>query len=290
MAKYDSVIKRTFHVVGESGDERIARCPFHDDKGKPNLYANAANGLYLCHACGAKGHMKKLAAANGGMMGTDLSDLRERLMDVREPTPPVRIYPDEWLEQFNFPHDFWVDQRGFSQRIITQFKLGYDVERDCATIPIRDSHGRVLGVITRRLDDGRPKYMFPKGFKKGLDLFGSWLVRKRSIERVALVEGPLDAVACWDAKVPALALHGARITADQQKLLKTMGVRSVVTMTDNDSAGIDAMLNIKESLTGITVLVGQYRPGWDAKDPGELSSRRRLHMFLSAKPWWKVLA
>lgn len=45
---WDPFIATRFEVLGTSGDERVCRCPLHDDRGKPNLYVNATKGLYLC--------------------------------------------------------------------------------------------------------------------------------------------------------------------------------------------------------------------------------------------------
>jgi DNA primase len=130
--------------------------------------------------------------------------------------------------------------------------------------------------------------MHPKGFKSGQDLYGSWLVRQRHFGRAALVEGPLDAIACWDASVPALALHGSRCTDDQAKILRSLGVHTVVVMTDNDRPGDEVVHQIKQTLPGITVLVGWYRPGWNAKDPGELTPHRRREMFAHPLPYHKA--
>lgn len=289
---FEQFIRANFNVQGTSGDEIVCKCPWHDDGGKPNLYINSKSGLYLCHACGAKGHLRRLQRTGDMPLTTDLKDMRARLQEISNPPAPYKVYGQSWLDQFgpyNMPHEYWTD-RGFSEQVVRRFKLGYDPVSDRCTIPIRSAWGEVMGVIQRVLDDSKPKYLHPKGFKIGRDLYGSWLVRKGGFHRVALVEGPLDAVACWDAKVPAMGLHGARLTDDQAALIRSLGVHTVVAMTDNDDAGYEAVVSIKEQLSGIQVLVGQYRTSWNAKDPGELHPRRRRQMFLSAPPYHKVLA
>lgn len=290
--RYETLIRRSFHVEGTSGEEFLCRCPWHDDRGKPNLYVNAASGLFFCHSCGKKG---KLDQIFDEVPGVDLADLRKKLRDKHE-AHSFKFYTEGWLRQFDFPTDYWTDERGFSKATIRRFNLGYDPITNKAIIPMRDSQGRIVGVISRSLDGTKPKYTFPKGFKKGHDLFGSWLVRKRRNKRVALVEGPLDAIACWDAKVPALALHGARLSEDQATLLKALGITSVVCMTDNDEAGIEATVSIKETLTGVNVFVCRYRDTWvnengrRCKDPGELTPSRRRHLYLTSEPWHQLLS
>jgi DNA primase len=145
----------------------------------------------------------------------------------------------------------------------------------------------VMGVIFRRLDNEKPKYLYPKGFAIGKALFGSWHVREGAITKVALVEGPLDVVASWNARVPALGLLGAQLTRDQRRLLLSLGVRQVVIMTDRDRAGLKAVQQIKQRLykSGIIVKVGEYRSYWVGKDPGELKPIQVRKMFHSAIPY-----
>lgn len=289
MARWTAVIEARFRVVGRSGPEILCWCKWHTGRA-PKLYVNEDNGLYYCQRCGEKG---SLSALIDDLPPVDLKDIRQRLKAANQ-FEPVRHYPEPWLAQFDFPHPYW-GQRGFSQNTVERFQLGYDPVTDCVTIPLRDSHARILGVVRRRLDDSKPKYMFPRGFKSGKDLFASYLARNHH-HRLALVEGPLDAIACWDARVPALALHGARITSDQVTLLKVLGVHTVVCMTDNDYAGREAILSIKSGLDGVMVLIGIYRNTWfnrhgkPVKDPGELSAARRRSMYLGAVPWHQLLA
>ena len=287
--RWSSTIDSHFKVVGRSGAEVLCWCKWHDGH-SPKLYINEDTGLFFCQRCEAKG---RLADLLDDMPPVDLRDIRQRLKSITQPEP-LQFYPEQWLDQFDFPTKYWTE-RGFTEKTVYRFRLGFDPITDCATIPLRDSHGRVLGVVRRKLDGSKPKYVFPRGFKSGKDLFGSYMVRRKHT-RLALVEGPLDAVACWDARVPAVALHGARITADQVKLLKVLGVHTVVCMTDNDYAGREAILSIKGGLDGMAVLIGIYQPTWfnrlgkPAKDPGELSAARRRAMWLGAIPWHQLLS
>lgn len=287
MSRYDSLISTTFQVMGRSGDERICKCPWHNDGGKPNLYVNASSGLYYCHACGAKGSIAK-GVDREVLVEADLRSMRDRLSNMGAASEKgMQVRPESWLDQFDIPHEHWTDVRRFSEATIARFRLGYDPGADCLTIPIRTSRGEVLGVIRRRLDGEKPKYKHPTGFKKSKDLFGSWLIRKRRYDKVAVVEGPLDAVACWDARIPAVALHGAHMADGQAAILRSLGVHTVVTMTDNDRAGDDAVHTIKDALPMVRVLCSWYRQGW-GKDPGELTIAQRRLMFNTAVPYHRA--
>lgn len=318
--RYEPLIRQTFQVMGQSGDEFVCKCPWHDDRGKPNLYVNGVKGVYLCHACGAKGHLSSISKE---IPEADTTDVRRRLKSLQAEAPVPRYYSEGWLKQYDFHHPYWTETRGFSDATIERFNLGYDPIQNLCTIPIRDRRNHILGVITRRLDNERPKYLDPKGLKKGKHLFGAWLVRSRH-RRVALVEGPLDCVSCWDARVPAMALMGARITEDQVLELLRLGIEHVVLMMDNDRAGhgfpvhrssrrgqcdvcgrpgsskgdehpATGTFQVHDALrgTGIIVSVGNYRPYWfhngrPSKDPGDLTPAQRRKMFHSAKGWHDV--
>lgn len=296
MARYDELIAASFQVVSSSGDERLCRCPFHDEGKTPHLYANAVKGLYICFSCGAKG---TLATLEGRVPDADLYYMKQKIKHLVEKEDVFVPRDESWLLQFDVPTPYW-QERGFSDDIIKRFKLGYEPMTNRATIPLRDSWGKLGGVIYRRLDGGKPKYSHPKGFKMGANLFGADQVRAGDYKRVAITEGPLDAVACWDANVPAVALHGCRVSPDQAKLLKQLGVTTAVVMTDNDDAGFELLNTARQDLAGMMVMVGMYRQAWVvpdrngewrmAKDPGELTAKRRRHMFLSAVPLHKVLA
>lgn len=289
MSRYLAFIEKNLDVRNQTGDEILVLCIFHQES-NPSMNINIRKGVFLCRSCGAKGNMDALAKAlNTTVMdnGIPVSALRSRieLRTGREGVEIGKPLPESFLDRYSVPHDYWTDTRGFSPEAIEMFDLGYDIETGRLTIPIRDSKSRLLGIIYRQLDR-TPKYLYPKGFAIGKSLFGSWLIRENNRKRVALVEGPLDAVACWDAKVPALALLGARLSNDQRRLLRSLGVNSVVVMTDKDNAGRDAVKQIAEELKGqgIAVKVGEYRSYWLVKDPGELSVEQRRRMFWTAIP------
>lgn len=284
--RYEGVIRSSFRVVSVATTEFQVICPWHQDR-SGKLYINGVTGLYLCMRCGAKGGLDKMQD-RPVVLGTD--DVREKIKRMAEKNIPVHVYPDSWLLKFDFPHDYWTGERGLPEDVVKLFRLGYDPLSNRMTIPLRDADGRVLGVTYRRLDDQKPKYLHPKGFPTGKYLFGAWLVTDQ--KRIALVEGQVDAIRCWSERVPALALMGARLTADQKRVLERMDVQTVVLMLDNDSAGFRGTLGVAETLAdaGMRVLVAQYRDYWfdgegrPVKDPDGLSGTRLRKAFHSAVP------
>lgn len=279
--KYEGVVRKTFDVKSVSGTEMLCLCPWHDDSGVGHLYINAMKGVYLCMSCGEKGHLDRM----GLVPRATTSDLRERLRVMNAPKKTFKTFPEGWLKKFDFPHDFWTQQRGLPQSTVDLFRLGYDPFTDRMTIPLRNMHGAVLGVSFRRLDGGTPKYLNPKGYPIGRHLYGAWLVPEGT-RTVAVVEGQIDAIRCWSYGIPAVAAMGARLTPDQIKVLQMLGVHKIVLMMDNDNAGKKGTVAIYDAMrgTGIRVVCGWYRPYWTVKDPDELSRPRLRKMFHSAVP------
>lgn len=286
--RFAQVIEKNFTVTSKSGTEWLCMCPWHGDTSQGHLYINVNKGLYLCMSCGAKGHLDKLGVA---MPQTGTQDVRERLRAMQKPVREQHYYPEKWLDQFDLPHPYWTMERGLPTSVVKQFRLGFDPFSNRLTLPLRDMYGRVLGTTYRRLDDGTPKYLHPKGFPIGRHLYGAWLLDEQ--RKVALVEGQVDAVRCWSARVPALSMMGSRLTRDQVRVLKRLGVDSVVLMLDNDKAGIKGTLSVYEMLqgSGIRVQAGWYRDYWfGVKDPDGLTPQRVRKMFHSAVPMDKWAA
>ena len=274
----DIATDRFGECLGDNGIEARFRCPYHEDTvGK--LYVNLETGLYLCFggSCGAKG---KIDHAN---VDDEIGALRARLkrFENNDAAEPVQTYDESWLRQFTNGHPYWTTVRRFTPKTVKRFNLGFDPQTNRLTIPIRDSRGLLLGAIYRSLGNEKPKYLHPRGFRTGRHLFGAHLVGGRT--KVALVEGPLDAVACWDARVPALAIHGSRLTDHQAHLLRWLGVDTVVPFFDRDAAGRRAAERVAEVLDDMIVYHGTYRPTWSGKDPGELGPDQRRIFYNTAE-------
>jgi DNA primase len=236
---------------------------------------NARKGVWVCLGCGQKGNIFQLAERLGVAVidaGVQTGDLRKRIKRINHlaghPNQNKELRMDERALKHFVPHPYWNDTRGLSQRTVEMFGLGYDPVTERAVIPIRNSYGNLLGVIYRRLDDGRPKYLYPVGFARGRSLYASWVVRQSARTSVAVVEGAVDALKCWDAHVPAVALLGSTLAEGQRKLLQSLGVHVVVAMLDNDSAGETGTAQLVHALrgSGIRAYVSSY--GDVGSDPG----------------------
>lgn len=234
--------QKNLDIVNLSGDEAMVRCIVHDDS-KASCQFNVRTGLWHCFACSEGGSIKRMCRELGITVFADpepdLEDIYAKLKELKQPSRKgqPKTVPESLLKRYNIPTGYWAG-RGFTKEVVKAFDLGSDPMNDLVTIPLRDEQGRLLGVIKRYLaDDIDLRYKYPKGFKRSLNLFASWMIEASPTDKVAICEGSLDAIRCWMAGIPAVAVYGSSISPAQVRLLRRLGVGQVVLFFDNDKAG-----------------------------------------------------
>lgn len=270
-------------------DEWPCRCfsPEHDD-GRPSASVNVAKGLWVCYSCGRGGSVEDLL--EGVISDPSTEDLvacveaNLRYAESAGHTDPSH-FSESWLRIYESrisSHPYWR-QRGFSDATIAKFHLGFDYETDCVTYPLRDIDGSVLGVVRRRLDDGKPKYKYPSGINVHDLLF-----RYHEAEygqAVVLVEGALDSISLYEAGVFALGIYGSRLSASQEHLLIRLNPSMVITAFDNDEAGRIASRQVCEDTDiGLIshIMTVDWAPYVGIKDVADLIPQQRQKIIAEA--------
>ena len=107
-------------------------------------------------------------------------------------------------------------------------------------IPIHNGEGELVGYAGRSIDGSEPKYRFPTGFHKGLELYNLHraIGGSNSRHRVVVVEGFFDCFRVSAAGFPCVALMGAAMSEAQEELL-VRHFNVVCIMLDGDQAGRD---------------------------------------------------
>lgn len=281
----EDFVNKFLDVRSRIGDEWTCLCPYHDDT-SPSFSVNVKRNLFICFACGAKGTVKELAEyLKAGVTGFSkpevneedyINDLIGTLSELKTEDDGEVALSDSYLARFRNHTDYWKE-RGFSQKTQADFELGYDPVHNHAIIPLKDINYNLVGVIRRQLDaDAVPRYRYPKGFRISNFLFNACYVRDS--ERIAIVEGSLDAIACYEAGIPAVALLGSRVSKVQEEILKKLGPDYYVVMTDRDSAG-RAVANTLKTMFKSRAVVPEYQNEWQGKDPADLTPAQRHMMF-----------
>lgn len=238
------------------GNERKFRCHVHGDT-TASASVNVVKGLWVCYACGAHGKVDDVAIQYSDK---NLIEDIAYLLAERKGT-----YSESWLDQFDaVVHPYWLSR--FSEEACRHFRLGYDHDRKQPCYPLRDASGTVLGLVYRNLDPIGPKYRYPTGVKIRELLF-NYTPEQR--DAVILVEGAMDAVACWEAGFSAFAIFGSSLSQSQIKLIERVCPRLVLLAFDADRAGEVAALTAANDLgeRGIA----SKRVSWeDYKDLAEM--------------------
>lgn len=283
MSKYEAVAERWLTPVLRSGDEWMCACPFCG--GGHNLQFNTNKGLWICFRCEKKGTAQSLVTALGGsytnpahnveMVRESLNALRKKIKAQRKGLGD-EILPENYLARFaGKPHEYWTKRRKFTKSTLREWELGYDpigprlwnAEKQswekvgpCVTLPYRTPDGDLLGVISRRLGDGFPRYIYPKGFDRKGALFGSWKLEEidGNIRRAVLVEGSTDAVRIHQVGFHTAAQYGSSLHPRQVRLLKRLGVNEIVLFYDYDPSGLKATRQALTVLDGFIVRSVQW--------------------------------
>ncbi|MBE6983438.1 MAG: DNA primase [Ruminococcaceae bacterium] len=323
-------------VVGQyvslkrSGANMFGLCPFHGEK-TASFSVAPDKGIYYCFGCHKGGGAINFMMEVEGLTYPDaVRALAKRAgMDVPEDEQYQSRYRQQerlWAlnkEAARFFHSQlyapvgaqglqYVQKRGLSKGILTQFGVGYapdswnalvdamrkkgytdqelrdadlvgekngriyDRFRNRIMFPIIDVRGNVIGFGGRVLDNSTPKYLNTSEtiiFNKRKNLFGLNLAKKSKQGFLILVEGNIDVITLHQYGFDcAVASLGTSLTEEHAALLGRYTEQVVLTY-DGDEAGQRAAKRAIPMLEKVGIRVKVLKMR-DAKDPDEF-----LHKF-----------
>ena len=110
-----------------SKEQAIALCPFHKDN-KPSLSINITNGVYYCHACGAKGNVITFLESYAGL--TFAEAVKELARRAGVPLPDAQTYDLNNLIQCAYEQwdhtdkaAAFLESRGLKGSLATEYGL-----------------------------------------------------------------------------------------------------------------------------------------------------------------------
>jgi DNA primase len=108
-------------------------------------------------------------------------------------------------------------------------------------IPIHNERGEMVAYAGRSIDNTEPKYKFPSGFHKSLELYNLHraIGEGNTRRRVVLVEGFFDCLRVSATGFPCVALMGCSRSEAQEELLMRY-FKGVWLFLDGDNAGSEA--------------------------------------------------
>ena len=142
----------------------------------------------------------------------------------------------------------WLTGRGIDTAVIDRFGLGVASAKSKSiagrlAIPIHDQDGQLVAYCGRYIgdelpDDDTPKYVFPKGFRKDIEVFNlhRFLAAPPEVPYAVLFESYFS-VFRHDGHIPALSVMGRSISPTQIERLQEAGIARVLIVFDGDEPG-----------------------------------------------------
>jgi DNA primase len=193
--------------------------------------------------------------------------------EVEGSNPPLQIT----LHGIDPTHPY-IFERGITAETAETFGIGFygrdGIMRGRVVIPIHNEAGQRVAYAGRSIAEIDPKYRFPKGFRKALELFN--LHRTAGSNSVIVVEGFFDAMKVHQAGYRnVVALMGSTLPAAQERKL-TSYFGEVILMLDGDRPGREATAKIGRQLASKVKVSIAGVP--DGAQPDQLSTAelRRL--------------
>ena len=252
-----------------SGDWVMTNCPlapWTHDKGTdshPSFGVLVKKGISPanCFACGFSGGMLSLIREYGQkaikdglvaeedvmeltdyvLLAEEDTDIEDRIVFEDIPTPPQDL-----IEGIGIWNEYF-EGRGITKKAFEEWQLGYSKKERRALFPVYDQKGIApVGIVGRAVEGQEPKYKnYPPRFKKSKYLYGEHLLSSEGIEKLIVVEGPIDAISIWQKignegldGVGVVSLLGAKPSDDQIDKIIALAQKEIVLMLDNDSTGI----------------------------------------------------
>jgi len=259
-------------ALRRKGRELVALCPFHEDS-TPSMavITHKGRGFYKCHACGAGGDAIRFVMDFHGV------DFAEAVRMIAEgfalPSVPMKraakapkVEEHRYREDCGEVIDAWRAQTplqrtveagqtlGVTESALTAYGFAWCPAGDGSwAFPMHDGEGRVCGIRLREpVDSGAAKWAL-KGSRAGVFLPEG--VRRTSLDRVFVVEGPTDAAALeWVYRDEPVAVIGRASCTGQHQLVvqavRLLAAREpeVVVIADADGPGVEGANALADDL------------------------------------------
>ncbi len=264
-------VVRTHVTLRRQGTRYIGRCPFHDDRGRPNLVVFPGTQTFACFACGAQGDAIDFLSR---IRGQSIGDVLQSVAVGGESTPPrpvshtavgdaVRVDQGlrAWLRRLplSAAHAAQLRARGFSAEALRRYRThrpgpapdavagapGFFQSPSGAwwahgpaglLVPVLGPDGRVVGAQIRVDQDGaRYRWLSSGGLPSGVASGSPCHVARGQGDTLWITEGPLKADLARDRMgVTVLGLAGVSTWRKAWRLAVALQPRLVVIAFDQD--------------------------------------------------------
>jgi DNA primase len=246
------------------GKNIYGACPFHHESTEGAFYMSTENGLFICHACQARGSLSTFLKEIGAP-----SRIRTAVMDsvgpalIRKDKPSLAT-KDQFenhmplsegiLGIFDFCPTLLIDA-GFDKKILQTHEVGFDKGANRITFPLRNHLGVLMGLAGRTVVGEKPRYKIykEKDFLRFSAKYKGYDIQKKNfiwnfhnvypkafhgeVNAVYVVEGYKAAL--WliqHGYINTVALMGTYLSDMQRALLQRLSADIYVFLDNTDSA------------------------------------------------------
>jgi DNA primase len=255
------------------------KCPLpsHSSKASYTFMVDSEKNIWACHSgsCMAARDGRKGGNALDFVTAMEKCSLREAALKmagwfvVPAASPPAQPGSQQRISKekgqgsnpplrFTLrgidPTHVYLASRGIRTETAAAFGIGFYSQAGTMTgrivIPVHNGEGKLVAYAGRGIDGAEPKYRFPKGFKKSLELFNVHRAAATRSRSVIVVEGFFDCMTVHHAGFQnVVALMGSTLTEPQEKTLLRR-FDEVTLMLDGDRPGREATERIAAHLAG----------------------------------------
>lgn len=276
-----------FSRLKDTGSNLMMCCPFHNES-KPSFGIKMEYPYkYNCFSCGSSGTLITLIqhvyeCNYYEAMGVLIREFANLQIDLdidslfEEDAEIVEGITEADIDRYKGKKHSYITNRGISDYTLYKYEVGYDPDTFSITFPVRDVDGTPLYIVRRSI--GSKFYNIPENAPKGVTLYGLNYIRGRTTY-CYLVEGMVDVLSCFEAKLPSVGLGGRSLNDTQARLLLNAGIKDIILFLDNDKWGVLGNIQAYKVLEKypFNIKVATYPERWGIdgieckhKDPNDL--------------------
>lgn len=295
-------------VVAETSNDFLCLCPFHGNRHTPSFSVSHTKGLFICFnpSCGVSGNIVDLVKETtkrndfealrfiSSMQPSSSEAFEDELASLLEDKPDFVEFPQDKLDELYNSNDErsreYFHSRGFTDKSIDHFRLGYSKSQDMVIVPVHSPDGLPVGLVGRSIEG--------KKFKNSTNLPRSKTMfnlhrAKREGGTIIVVESSFDAIKMFEAGFPnAVATLGGHLSNENLDNLNRYSSKIIIA-TDTDEAGRKLGETIASKLKGKEVLWASYEYGMiyphGAKDIGDMTNEEAKQCILNAVPHFEYM-
>jgi DNA primase len=255
MTEYtDGQIEAVFHDIGievitDTDTNLLCLCPYHNNTDSPALSIDKRTGAWMCFAphCDERGNLVKIVMnklqcnmfvakrliANHEGVEKPLSQYLEDIFEKRDDLPTFDINTINRLADniWGSPGQIYMNGRGFTDKTLAYFNVGYSEVKDMITIPVHDWDGNPVGMVGRSVKG--KTFKNTKKLPTRRTLFNAHRA-KRYGEKVVITESATDAMYIHQAGFPWVIATNGSIFSDPHVQIINRYWNEVIIMTDFD--------------------------------------------------------